>query len=101
MKFFLISDNNDALMGMRLAGIEGTHAKTVKKAEEAIKKAVESDDIAILLITAGIEKLCPEIINELKQGNKPLLVEIPDGEGNGRDKNSITNYIRDAVGIKI
>lgn len=38
---------------------------------------------------------------KLKQGNRPLLVTIPDGDGNGRNRDSITEYIRDAIGIKI
>ena len=43
----------------------------------------------------------PETVKKLKQGNRPLLVTIPDGDGNGRNRDSITEYIRDAIGIKI
>ena len=97
MKFFLISDNTDAMIGMRLAGIE---AKRVTSRDEA-EKALSAEDIGILLITAGVAELCPETVKKLKQGNRPLLVTIPDGDGNGRNRDSITEYIRDAIGIKI
>ena len=96
MKFFLISDNTDAMIGMRLAGIEAKRVTSRDEAEKAFKKALSAEDIGILLITAG-----PETVKKLKQGNRPLLVTIPDGDGNGRNRDSITEYIRDAIGIKI
>ena len=99
MKFFLISDNTDAMIGMRLAGIEAKRVTSRDEAEKAFKKALSAEDI--LLITAGVAELCPETVKKLKQGNRPLLVTIPDGDGNGRNRDSITEYIRDAIGIKI
>lgn len=105
MKFFLISDNTDAMIGMRLAGIEAKRVTSRDEAEKAFKKAfkkaLSAEDIGILLITAGVAELCPETVKKLKQGNRPLLVTIPDGDGNGRNRDSITEYIRDAIGIKI
>ena len=98
MKFFLISD---AMIGMRLAGIEAKRVTSRDEAEKAFKKALSAEDIGILLITAGVAELCPETVKKLKQGNRPLLVTIPDGDGNGRNRDSITEYIRDAIGIKI
>ena len=32
---------------------------------------------------------------------RPLIVEIPDRHGNGRTKDSITRYVREAIGVKI
>ena len=101
MKFFLISDNTDAMIGMRLAGIEAKRVTSRDEAEKAFKKALSAEDIGILLITAGVAELCPETVKKLKQSNRPLLVTIPDGDGNGRNRDSITEYIRDAIGIKI
>ena len=66
MKFYLISDNVDTLMGMHLAGINGV------------------------------------VVHELKLNRKqPLIVEIPDRHGSGRAKDSITRYVREAIGVKI
>ena len=48
------------------------------EAEKAFKKALSAEDIGILLITAGVAELCPETVKKLKQGNRPLLVTIPD-----------------------
>ena len=101
MKFFLISANTAAMIGMRLAGIEAKRVTSRDEAEKAFKRALSAEDIGILLITAGVAELCPETVKKLKQGNRPLLVTIPDGDGNGRNRDSITEYIRDAIGIKI
>lgn len=101
MKFFLISDSTDAMIGMRLAGIEAVKVSDAAGAEKEFGKATADENIGILLVTAGVAALCPETVMRLKQGNRPLLAVIPDGDGNGRNKDSITEYIREAIGIKI
>lgn len=35
MKFFLISDNVDSMIGMRLAGVEGVRVDTAQAAQNA------------------------------------------------------------------
>ena len=79
MKMYLISDNIDTLTGMRPAGVEG-----------------------ILLLTEKLSFEIPELVDDIKLNRKqPLLVEIPDRHGSGRQPNFITNYINEAIGIKI
>ena len=41
MKFFLISDNTDTQMGMRLAGIEGIVVSRPEEVTDALEKAKE------------------------------------------------------------
>ena len=78
MRFYLISDNADTLVGMRLAGIEGE-----------------------LLITHRLCELCEDFITQTKRSyDKPLIVEIPDRHGS-QGSDSITRYVRDTIGIKI
>lgn len=69
MKFFLISDNTDAMIGMRLAGIEAKRVTSRDEAEKAFKKALSAEDIGILLITAGVAELCPETV-KIKAGQQ-------------------------------
>lgn len=38
MKFALISDSTDALIGMRLAGVEGVRVSTPEEAQAAFEK---------------------------------------------------------------
>ncbi len=102
MRFHLISDNKDTLIGMRLSGIPGVVVHEEKEIKNALDEAMKNEDIAVVLITENLVKLCRDYIYDIKLNNKkPLIVEIPDRHGNGRAKDSITKYVRDAIGIKI
>ena len=103
MRFYLISDNIDTQIGMRLAGIEGVVVHQPEEVVSELNRVFTGDsDIGIVLITEKLVKLCPEIIYDYKLNRKrPLIVEIPDRHGNGRAKDSITRYVREAIGLKI
>ena len=102
MRFYLISDNVDTAMGMRLAGIEGVVVHEDSEVRDALTKAMDYDDVAVILMTERLVSLCPDLVYNLKLNRKqPLIVEIPDKHGNGRAKDSITRYVRDAIGVKI
>lgn len=101
MKFFLISDNVDTLMGMRLAGIEGVVAHEPGEVESAMQQAVSDPQIGILLVTAKLVALCPALINDRKLNYKrPLVVEIPDRHG-GDVASALERYIGEAIGVKL
>ena len=102
MKMYLISDNVDTLTGMRLAGIEGELAHGRKEAKAAVEKVLNDKKLGILLITEKLSFEIPEIVDDIKLNRRQtLLVEIPDRHGFGRQKNFITNYINEAIGIKL
>ena len=102
MKFYLISDNVDTMMGMRLAGIDGVIVHEDKEVRESLTKAMDMEDVAVILMTERLVQLCPELVYDLKLNRKqPLIVEIPDRHGSGRAKDSITRYVREAIGVKI
>ena len=100
MKFFLLTDDSDTLMGMRLSGIEG---KIVKSRDEAFLEYENSlkNDVGILLITHNVAELFSEELTELKQKNTPLLIEIPDSNPENLKTDGISEYLSNAVGIKI
>jgi V/A-type H+-transporting ATPase subunit F len=102
MKFYLISDNVDTKMGMRFAGIPGVVVHEENEVRRELTEAMEREDIAVILMTEKLVKLCPDLIYDLKLNRKkPLIVEIPDRHGNGRTKDSITKYVQDAIGVKL
>ena len=102
MKFYLISDNIDTRIGMRLAGIEGVVVHERDEVTRALSDAMQMEDVAVILMTERLVNLCSELVDELKLNRtRPLIVEIPDRHGNGRAKDSITRYAREAIGIKI
>lgn len=102
MKFYLISDNTDTQMGMRLAGIEGTVAHTEQEVNSALESAFADESIAAVLMTEKLIKLCSDRVYELKlTRSRPLIVEIRDRHGNSSVAEAISRYVGDAVGIKL
>lgn len=102
MKFYLISDNSDTYIGMRMTGIEGTIVHTEEEVSAALKEACQDPSIGVVLITAKLMELCRAEIYDIKlNATRPLIVEVADRHGDGKVSDSITRYVREAVGIKI
>ncbi|MDE6728796.1 MAG: V-type ATP synthase subunit F [Oscillospiraceae bacterium] len=102
MKFFLISDNIDTQMGMRIAGIEGVVAHSKEHVTEELNKAAEDTDIAVVLMTEKLVELCRDKVYDIKLNRRrPLIVEIPDRHGNSNVIDSISHYVEEAIGIKL
>ena len=102
MRFELISNSRDVIVGMRLAGIVGTLVRTEEDARKALEESVKKEDVAIILINESLANMIPVSVNKFKDsGGKPLVVVIPDGKSEGRAADSITKYINEAIGLKI
>ena len=102
MKMYLISDNTDTYTGMRLAGVEGVVVHEKKELQEALDKVLADKEIGIVLLTEKFGREFPDIIDTFRLERKmPLLVEIPDRHGTGRQKDFITSYITEAIGLKL
>lgn len=102
MRYFVICNNRDTLTGLRMAGIEGRIAVNKEQTSLALKETTADKSIGILLINEKLAALCPEQIYDLKlHAQTPLVVEIPDRHRTGRQPDSITSYIREAIGIKL
>ena len=102
MRYYLLSDNIDTLTGMRLVGIEGEIIEDAETLSKRLDKLTRDTTIAVLLLTDTINNMCKEKLMNIKLNSKqPLIVVIPDRHGNGRLSDSITSYVKDAVGLKI
>jgi len=102
MRLMVISDNTDTLTGMRLAGVEGVVVHERDETRAAVKKAARDKTVGVLLITEKLAAHCGDIIKETRESGKtPLVVEIPDRHGTGRSPDSITRYIREAIGVDL
>ena len=102
MKYFVITDSTDTQVGLSLAGIEGVVVREEPLVRAAIQTAAADPDIAVLLITEKLAALCQDLIAPLKlTAQRPLVVEIPDRHSAGRAPDSITRYIREAIGVKL
>ena len=102
MKFYLISDNIDTHMGMRLAGIKGSVVHEPDEVRAELEKAIADREVAVILITEKLVKLCSELIYDIKlKYRSPLIVEIPDRHGTSHITDNLNRYVSDAVGIKL
>ncbi len=102
MRGFVISDNTDTLMGMRLAGFAGQIAHTREEALAVLSKAMHEDQVAVVLITEKLAALCEAEVLELKTHvSVPLLVVIPDRHGSADMTAAISRYLAETVGIHI
>ena len=102
MKFYLISDNVDTKMGMRIAGIEGIVASSAEETASALNAAVNDEEIAVVLMTEKLVSLCHDKVYDIKLNRRrPLIVEIPDRHGNSGAIDAISRYVEEAIGIKL
>lgn len=101
MKYFVIADNADTLVGLRLAGIPGVRVSGREETLQAIDRAAADPETGILLINETLAALCQDKLAPMKlSAQTPLVVEIPDRRGS-RSKDSITRYIQEAIGVKV
>lgn len=100
MKFYLLTDDVDTLVGLRLAGIDGSIVHSKEETLSLIDKA-RNDGVGMLLITPSLAEKCRVELVDLKKQNQPLIVEIPDSNPESNKEDSVSDYIRDAIGIKI
>lgn len=102
MKFYLLSDNIDTQMGMRLAGIDGVVIHTAEEVERELTRAMDDPEVGVVLMTHLLIDLCPELVYDLKLNRKsPLIVEVTDRHGAGQMSEAIARYVKEAVGISI
>ena len=102
MKMFLISDNVDTYTGMKLAGVEGVVIHSKKHLREQLEKAFSDSEIGIVLLTEKFGREFPDLVDDVKLNRRfPLIVEIPDRHGTGRNEHFITDYVNQAIGLKL
>ena len=101
MKFFLISDNVDTAVGLRLAGIEGVVVHTSQEVCDAMEQAISDPEVGLILMTSKLVGLCRAQVYEKKLTlSRPLIVEIPDRHG-GNTGDAMLQYLREAIGVKL
>ena len=101
MKTVLITENTDASIGLRLAGVQTVCKHRPQSLERELNNVIAQDDTAILLITPGVEQLCPETVSQIRRLGKPLLVTVPDSEKGFDNTGIISEYVQNAIGIKL
>lgn len=102
MKMYLISDNIDTQIGMRLAGIEGCVLHEKNELITETERVVNDKEIGILIYTEKAASQIKDYLNNLKLTlSSPLIIEIPDRHGSRDIASSINNMVSEAIGLKL
>ncbi len=102
MKCWLISDNADTQMGMRLAGVEGVVVHEHDEVIAALDSAAAREDIAVIFVTKKLSDLCRTEIAERKLSlRRPLIVAVPDRHGGSHISETLAAYVGEAIGMKL
>ncbi|MDK2897043.1 MAG: V/A-type H+/Na+-transporting ATPase subunit [Candidatus Atribacteria bacterium] len=102
LRFFLISDNIDTQIGMKLAGVRGVVVHTREEILPVLDRVVKDKTVGVLIVTEKIAEVIPDRIQELKLSQSlPLVTIIPDRHGTRRDRDFILQYVKSAIGVKV
>ncbi len=101
MKTYIISDHDDAIIGMRLAGVEGKLVESKEEAEKSLDEVIRNEDIQILVVNKSIYSYLEERLLDIKINKKqPLIVVISTENGMTRSDH-MTNIIKESIGLRI
>ncbi|HAE61487.1 MAG TPA: ATPase [Eubacteriaceae bacterium] len=99
MKSYLISDNRDTQVGLRLAGIEGAYVQDLDNAKSVFFQALNNNYGIIFLTEKIYHAIKEDVIFHKEKSSLPLITVIPDRHGYDNNKDKITDYIKESIGL--
>lgn len=110
MKFFIIG-SREINLAFKLIGVDGEVAETRAEVLDAFRRQTgrgglrnlpSSPQCEVLILTEEAASLIEEEeIAWQKTGNFPLIVEIPGLNGHMEGKKSLSQAIREAIGVEV
>lgn len=101
MKLMVVG-NPDAVLGFSLVGVGGRPATTAEEVNRALDEVLATPDVGIILVTEDASLLAGTRMDQLKMHSTvPLVVEIPAPGGPPAGKESLSEMVKRAIGIKI
>lgn len=111
MNYFFIGERELAL-GFKLVGVQGQPVSNRQEALDSfnlhtgqvsdVRAAVEENRPKILILTEDVaDMLADEVQAWQMKGKSPLIVEIPGLNGHIKGRKTLTDSIREAVGINV
>lgn len=101
MESYLISDNEETLVGMQMAGVVGEILIEPDLVLKKIDSLMENPEIGMIILTQKIKSsIEDEIMDRKLRSRGTLIVEIP-GPNDESKPDFITRYIRDSIGLKL
>lgn len=110
MKFYIIGER-ELVLAFKLTGVDGTIAESRSEVLDAFNRVTGKGGIAnvptgeiprvLILTEQAASQIEDEEIEWQKSGKFPLIVEIPGLNGHVTGKKSLSDAIREAVGVSV
>ena len=110
MEYFVIGER-ELILGFKLVGVDGTVALNRDEAVEAFNRVTgqggamslpSPERPKVLILTEEVSAMLEEeVLAWQKKADYPLIVEIPGLGGHLKGRKSLTDAIREAVGISV
>ena len=98
----LVIGHPEAVLGFSLVGVHGQAATSAAEVNQAVDDALAATDVGIVLVTEDVAGLIAARMDQLRlRSTVPLVVEIPGPAGVRPDQPSLSQVVRQAIGIKI
>lgn len=98
----LVIGHPDAVLGYDLVGVHGEVATTTAETNQALDRALKTQDTGIILVTDDVADLIRDRMDWLKlHSTVPLVLEIPSPKGDHPNQPSITEIVFRAIGVKL
>lgn len=97
---FVIGDNS-LVTGFRLVGMHGKEVASLEAAQEALKQALNRNEVAIVVISEEFSTQMRQQIEQAREENiKPLIVEVPSSKTTS-SKVKLSEHVNRMLGFKI
>lgn len=110
MEYFVIGER-EIVLAFKLVGVDGKVAVNRTEALDSFNRITGRGGTAsvpvderpkVLILTENVSSLLEEEVLDWQKGaNYPLIVEVPGIHGHLQGKKSLTESIREAVGIQV
>ena len=110
MKFYIIGER-ELVLAFKLVGVEGTIAVTRAEILDAFNKVtgqsgmgnISSGELPrVLILTEAAASQIEDVeIEWQKKGKFPLIVEVPGLNGHLEGKKSLSDAIKEAIGVQV
>lgn len=111
---YCVIGEREIVLGFALVGVSGTVASTREEALDAFNRAtgrgnalaggtpVESDRAKVLILTEEVSSMLEDEVRDWQMGAEyPLIVDIPGLQGHLSGRKTLTESIREAIGIHV
>jgi V/A-type H+-transporting ATPase subunit F len=111
LEYFVIGER-ELVLGFKLVGVKGKAVSNRQEALDSFNKMTgqlssvnsyaEQDRPKVLILTEDVADMLDEEVQSWQmKGKAPLIVEIPGLQGHIQGRKTLTDSIREAVGIQV